>query len=36
MKNPEMLKFVSDHLKTQNICRHAAKILNFLIRCVPD
>ena len=23
MKNPEMLKFVPDHLKTKKVCRHA-------------
>ena len=25
MKNPEMLKFVPDQLKTKNICKHAIK-----------
>ena len=29
MKNPEMLKFVPDHLKTKKICKHAVK--KFLI-----
>ena len=29
MKNPEMLKFVSDHLKTKKMCKHAVK--NYLI-----
>ena len=34
-KNPEMLKFVPDHLKTYT-CKHAAKKLPFEIRYVPD
>ena len=25
MKNPEMLKFVPDHPKTKNMCKHAVK-----------
>ena len=25
MKNPEMLKFVPDHLKTKTMCTHAVK-----------
>ena len=25
MKNPEMLKFVPDQLKTKKICKHAIK-----------
>ena len=25
MKNPEMLKFVPDHHKTNNMCKHAVK-----------
>ena len=25
MRNPEMLKFVPDHIKTKTICRHAVK-----------
>ena len=25
MKNPEMLKFVPDHLKTVNMCKYAGK-----------
>ena len=28
MKNPEMLKFVPDHLKTKNMCKHAVKNLS--------
>ena len=29
MKNPEMLRFVPDHLKTKNMCKNAVK--NYLI-----
>ena len=36
MRNPEMLKFIPDHLKTKCVCRHAVKKLPFLIRYVPD
>ena len=36
MKNAEMLKFVSDHLKTKKICKHALKNLPCLLRYVPD
>ena len=36
MKNPEMLKFISDHLKTKTMCKHAAKKLPYLLRYVPD
>ena len=36
MKNPEMLKFVSDHLKTRQICKNAVKKLPYLWRYVPD
>ena len=36
MKNPEMLKFVPDHLKTKKMCKHAVKKLPFVIRNVPD
>ena len=25
IKNPQMLRFVPDHLKTKKICRHAVK-----------
>ena len=25
MRNPEMLKFVPDHLKSKNMCKHAVK-----------
>ena len=36
MKNPKMLKFVSDHLKTKKMCKHAVKKLPYLLRYVPD
>ena len=36
MKNPEMLKFVPDHLKTKKICKHAVKKLPYVLRYVPD
>ena len=36
MKNPEMMKFVPDHLKTKKMCKHTAKKLPYLIRYVPD
>ena len=36
MKNPEMLKFVSDHLKTKKMCKHAVRKLPYLLRYVPN
>ena len=30
-KNREMLKFVPDHLKTKNVCKHAVKKLPYLL-----
>ena len=36
IKNPELLKFVPDHLKTKKLCKHAVKKLPFVIRYVPD
>ena len=36
MKNPEMLKFVPDHLKTKQMCNYVVKKLIFLIRYVPN
>ena len=36
MKNPNMLKFVPDHLKTKKICRRADKKLSYLLSHVPD
>ena len=35
MKNSEMLKFVSDHLKTTRMCKHAVKKLPYLLRYIP-
>ena len=31
-----MRRFVSDHLKTVDMCKNAAKKLSFVIRSVPD
>ena len=36
IKNPELLKFVPDHLKTKKLCKHAIKELPFVLRYVPD
>ena len=36
IKNPEMLKFVPDHLKTKKICKCTVKKLLFVIIYVPD
>ena len=36
IKDTEMLKFVLDHLKTVNMCKHAVKKLPFVIKYVPD
>ena len=30
IRNPNMLKFVPDHLKTKKICKHAVKKLPFI------
>ena len=35
-RNPEIVKFVSNHFKTKNIRKHAIKKLSFVIRYVPD
>ena len=35
-KNPEMLKFVPDHLKLKKVCNHAVKKLPYLLRYVRD
>ena len=35
-KNSEMLKFVSDHLKTKKMCKHAVKKIPYPYRYVPD
>ena len=36
IKNPEMLKFIYDHLKTKQMCNYAVEKLPFMIRYVPD
>ena len=36
MKNPEILKFVPDHLKTKKMGKHAVKKFSYLLRYVPD
>ena len=36
MKNPEILKFVPDHLKTKKMCTHAVKKLHYLLIYVPE
>ena len=36
IKNPEMLKFVPDHLKTKKMCKHAVKKFPDLLRYVLD
>ena len=36
MTNPEILKFVSDHLKTKKMCKHTVKKLPFVIKHVLD
>ena len=36
VKNPEILKFLPDHLKTKKMCKDAVKKLRYLLRYVPD
>ena len=36
MKNPEMLDFVPDHLKTKETCKNAVKKLPYQLSYVPD
>ena len=36
MKNPEMLKFAPDHLKTKQMCNYAVNELRFVIIYLPD
>ena len=36
IKNPEMLKFIPDHLKTKKMCKDTVKKLPLVIRFVPD
>ena len=35
-RNLEMLRFLPDHLKTKQMCKHAVKKILFLIKYVPD
>ena len=32
IENPEMLKFLSDHLKIKKMCKYAVKKLPYLLR----
>ena len=34
MKDPEMLKFIPDHLKTKKMCNYAFTKLHFIIRYI--
>ena len=36
MKNPEILKYVPDHLKTKKLRKHAIKKLRYLSRYIPE
>ena len=36
MKNPEMLIFVPDHLKTKNICENVVTQLPYLLRYITN
>ena len=36
IKNPEMLKFVPDHLTTSKMYKYSVKKLSLVIRYVPD
>ena len=36
IKNQEMLKFVPDHLKTKDMCKHEVETLPYLLRYVHD
>ena len=36
MRNPEIWKFVPDYFKFKKICKHAVKVLSYLLRYVPD
>ena len=36
IKDPEMLRLVSDHLKTKRKCKYAVKKLSFIIKYVSD
>ena len=36
IRNPEIIKFVPDHLKIEKMCKRAVKKLPSLLRYVPD
>ena len=36
MKNPKMLEFATEHLKTKKMCKHAVKEIPYLLRYVPN
>ena len=36
MKNPEMLKFATNHLQTKKMCKYAVKKVPYLLRYVPN
>ena len=36
IKNPEKLRFISDHFKTKKLRKNAVKKLPFVIKYVPD
>ena len=36
IKDPEMLRFIPDHIKTKKMCKHAIKKLPFLIKYVTN
>ena len=36
MRNPEIWKFVPDYFKFKKMCKHAVKVLSYLLRYVPD
>ena len=36
IKDPKMLRFAPDHLKTKTMCKNTVKKLPFIIKYVPD
>ena len=36
MKNPKILKLITDHLRTKKVFNYAVKKMSFVIRYVPD
>ena len=36
IRNPELLRFVSDHLKSNKMCKNSVLKLPFVIRYFPD